>query len=96
MSACAGPHAGGRLDGNAIAGNLVDVFGLEMTAARGTCANCGTQGMLGEAEVYLPAPGIVARCRTCSSVLMVLVTIRGITCADLRGLASLESATPVD
>jgi len=31
----------------------------------------------------------VSRCRTCSSVLMVLVKAHGVTCVDLDGLASL-------
>jgi hypothetical protein len=32
-------------------------------------------------------PGRVARCPACGEMLAVLVTIRGITCVDLRGLA---------
>ena len=78
------------LDGNAIAGLLRDVFGAEMTTAIGVCATCGTRGRLGELEVYLRGPGTVARCRSCRSVLMVFVTVRELTCVDLRGLAQLE------
>ena len=77
------------LDGNALAGSLLDVFGAEMTTAIGVCANCGATRPVAEFEVYLRAPGAVARCRTCQSVLMVLVTIHGYTCVDLRGLAAL-------
>jgi Family of unknown function (DUF6510) len=80
------------LDGNAIAGAMVDVFGTEMTTAIGVCANCGASGPLAEVIVYLRGPGIVARCRVCTSVLMVLVERRGWTCVDLRGLAALEPA----
>jgi hypothetical protein len=80
------------LDGNAIAGLLFDVFGAEMTTATGICASCGATGQVAEAQVYLRAPGTVARCRSCGSVLMVLVTVRGTTCVDLRGLAALEPA----
>ena len=80
------------LDGNAIAGLLFDVFGAEMTTATGVCASCGATGYVAELEVYVQAPGTVGRCRTCGSVLMVLVTVRGITCVDLRGLAVLEHA----
>jgi hypothetical protein len=80
------------LDGNAIAGLLVDVFGAELTTATGECASCGARGPIAETEVYLRAPGTVVRCRTCRSVLMVLVTIRGTTCVDRRGLADLERA----
>ena len=77
------------LDGNAIAGQLVEVFGAELTTATGTCAGCGASGVVAELMVYVQAPGTVVRCRSCESVLMVLVTARGVTCVDLRGLADL-------
>jgi hypothetical protein len=47
---------------------------------------------MAEAVVYLEAPGAVARCRTCDSVLMVVVDVRGIKCVDLRGLARMDPA----
>ena len=78
------------LDGNAIAGLLADVFGEDMTIATGTCAACGASGEVATFAVFMRAPGTVARCRACASVLMVLVTIREITCVDLRGLDALE------
>jgi hypothetical protein len=78
------------LDGNAIGGRLHDAFGAEMTAARTVCASCGAAGRVAELAVYLHAPGTVARCRSCDAVLMVLVTVREVTCVDVRGLASLE------
>jgi hypothetical protein len=78
------------LDGNAIGGALLDVFGHEMTPAIGVCNSCGASAPVAELEVYLRAPGVVGRCRSCRNVLLVLVTIRGITCVDLRGLATLE------
>jgi Family of unknown function (DUF6510) len=74
------------LDGNAIAGQLFDLFGAEMTTASGECAHCGTVAQVAEAVVYLRAPGTVVRCRSCTEVLMVLVDRRGIACVDLRGL----------
>jgi hypothetical protein len=81
------------LDGNAIGGLLIDVFGQELTTARGVCATCGTEGFVAEFAVYTQAPGCVVRCRTCDAVLMVLVTVHGITCVDLQGLAALDPAT---
>jgi hypothetical protein len=78
------------LDGNAIAGQLADLFGAEMTTATGECAHCGAIAQVAELVVYLRAPGTVVRCRTCSEVVMVLVDKRGIACVDLRGLALLE------
>jgi hypothetical protein len=77
------------LDGNAIGGLLNDVFGVEMTVARGVCAHCGASRYVAEFEVYVQAPGTVARCRSCGAVLMVLVDVRGIRCVDLRGLKEL-------
>ena len=77
------------LDGNAIGGLLIDIFGTEMTAASSICGTCGTSRPVAELVVYRRAPGTVVRCRTCGSVLMVFVTTHGVTCVDLAGLASL-------
>jgi len=78
------------LDGNALAGLLAAVFGEEMTTATGTCASCGASGEVARFVAYAQGPGAVARCAACTSVLMVLVTVREITCVDLRGLAALD------
>ena len=80
------------LDGNAIGGLLLEIFGAEMTTATGVCAGCGAVATVAEAVVYLEAPGTVARCRSCDAVLMVVVDVRGTKCVDLRGMASLETA----
>jgi hypothetical protein len=79
------------LDGNAIGGMLIDVFGTDMTAANSTCGTCGAIRPVAELLVYMRAPGIVVRCRTCDNVLMVFVKAHGVTCAvDLAGMASLS------
>jgi hypothetical protein len=80
------------LDGNAIAGLLQDVFGTEMTTAESVCGHCGDRRPVAELVVYLRAPGTVVRCRTCSSVVIVLVEARGATCVDLTGLSALDPA----
>ena len=77
------------LDGNAIGGLLIELFGTEMTAAVGTCAQCGTVGQVAEMAVYMPKLGTVVRCRSCDNVLMVFVEVRGVTCVDMEGLAQL-------
>ena len=79
-----------KLDGNAIAGALFDVFGREMTTAVGTCGECGRVGPLAELAVYLLSPGVVARCAQCDNLLIVIVDRRGMACVDLIGFASLE------
>jgi uncharacterized Zn finger protein len=78
------------LDGNAVAGRLVEIFGRELTTAVGTCGTCGAVAPVAELVVYLRGPGTVARCRSCGAVLMVLTTIREINCVDLGGLADLR------
>ncbi len=78
------------LDGNAIGGMLIELFGTEMTAAVGTCGVCGNAGPVAEMAVYQPRLGTVVRCRVCDNALMVFVEVRGVTCVDLRGLVSLS------
>ena len=43
------------LDGNAIAGQLFEQFGSEMTTARGRCAHCGTEALIAELRGYTKA-----------------------------------------
>ena len=78
------------VDGNAIGGLLIDVFGTDMTAASSTCATCGARRPVAELVVYRQAPGTVVRCRTCGSVLMVLVRRTHATSVDLSGLTDLS------
>jgi hypothetical protein len=78
------------LDGNAIGGLLLDVFGTEMTAATSTCITCGAVRPIAELVVYRRAPGTVVRCRICGSVVMVFIRRPSMTCVDLSGLASLS------
>jgi Family of unknown function (DUF6510) len=77
------------LDGNAVAGLLAEVFGAEMTTARGTCNGCGAVEAVGAVRVY-KAAGFVLRCPHCESVLAKLVTDGSRTWIDLRGLRALE------
>ena len=83
------PLENGVVDGNAIGGLMLEVFGSEMTAAVSTCGGCGAISQVAELAVYLPGLGTVVRCRHCDRVLMVFVRARGVTCVDLWGLAGL-------
>jgi hypothetical protein len=80
------------LDGNAIGGLLMSLFGTDMTTATGICGSCGAASQVAELAVYPPGLGTVVRCRSCTAVLMVFVELRGIMCVDLEGLASLSPA----
>ena len=75
------------LDGNAIAGSLLEYFGAEMTTATGSCVQCGASAQIAELRVYAAAPGAVARCPSCGSVVIVLVSIGDTLRVDTSGYA---------
>ena len=79
-----------KLDGNAIAGLLREIFTMEMTTAESTCAGCGKVHMVGRVDVYMNAPGVVVRCPACEQVLMRIVQGKGRYWIDLTGIRSLE------
>ncbi|HEX9362742.1 MAG TPA: DUF6510 family protein [Candidatus Dormibacteraeota bacterium] len=83
-----------RLDGNAIGGLLREIFTIEMTNARGTCASCGAINEVGRVQVYVHAPGTVVRCPDCEQVLMRIVRGRGRFWVDLTGTRCLEFSEP--
>src|SRR5260370_37279513 len=68
-----------RLDGNAAAGMLREVFAYDLSAARGACASCRAIGQIGSQHLYMYplSPGAVLRCQFCQDILMLLVTARG-------------------
>jgi Zn finger protein HypA/HybF involved in hydrogenase expression len=84
-----------RLDGNAAAGLLQEVFAIEVTTAVGTCVTCGATDAVGAVHVYRAA-GMVLRCPHCDSVLMKIVSDGERTWIDLRGLAAFELEAPTE
>ena len=87
-----------RLDGNAAAGILREVFVYDLTAARGACATCGTIAPIGSQHLYMYplSPGAVLRCTTCQDVLLVVVHAGGRYRLGLRGLTWLEILDSVE
>jgi len=81
------------LDGNAAAGELRDIFAMDVTAAEGECAHCGSMKRFAEAHIYMQGPGIVARCSACQHVLLRLVNARERVFLDLRGMRCLTLDT---
>ena len=77
------------LDGNAAAGELSNVFAMDITAAEGQCADCGATKHFAEAHLYTQAPGFVARCAACQHVLLRVVTVNQRVFLDLRGMTYL-------
>jgi len=87
-----------RLDGNAAAGTLREVFVHELTTARGACASSGAIAHVGSQHLYMYplSPGAVLRCSTCQAVLMVLVHIGDRLRLGMPGLTWLELVDAVD
>jgi hypothetical protein len=62
-----------RLDGNAAAGILEEIFTFEITTARAACVHCGAAGEVGAQMAYVTEIGTVLRCSGCEGVLIRLV-----------------------
>ena len=62
-----------RLDGNAAAGVLAEIFTFEVTTARAACVHCGATGEVGAQIAYVTEIGTVVRCAGCEGVLIRLV-----------------------
>jgi hypothetical protein len=75
------------LDGNALAGLLQEMFGLEMTANPAECANCGNVSELGGLLAFTHAPGAVLRCPACEEVMLRIVQTPNGVYLDARGAA---------
>ena len=78
-----------KLDGNAIGGLMLELFGSDMTAAGSICGGCGAHEQLARLDVYTGA-GLVVRCCHCEAVMIRIVQGRGRTWIDLSGTSSLE------
>src|SRR3712207_7734096 len=67
-----------RLDGNAAAGALGEVFSFEVTTAHYACEGCGRADQIGAAMVYeVRDLGTVVRCPSCDNILIRLAHNRG-------------------
>ena len=78
-----------RLDGNAAAGILRELFVQDMTAAVATCRGCGATGMVGGLLDYGQEMGAVLRCPKCDAVLLRVVHARDAIRFDPSGVALL-------
>jgi hypothetical protein len=81
-----------ELDGNAVSGELSEVFAADLTVATATCAGCGATGTIATVAVFETGMGTVLRCPECDSVLLRLAHIRGETCLEMRGVSVLRIA----
>lgn len=86
------PMADLVLDGNAVAGMMAAVFGSDMTAIPGRCANCHDMHMVGAMRAYVHGPGAVLRCPSCGEVVLRIVETIEATYVDVRGASYLRFA----
>src|SRR4029078_7804323 len=61
------------LDGNAIGGLLLELFGTELTGAPCVCGHSGAREEMARLDVYIDCPGVVVRCRHCTDVMIAIV-----------------------
>ncbi len=79
------------LDGNGLAGLLVEVFGAEMTTVPRTCQSCGKRNPVGAHRAYIGA-GTVLRCPVCGDLAMRIATLPDRHVVEVRGAWRMEVA----
>ncbi|HEX5155891.1 MAG TPA: DUF6510 family protein [Ktedonobacterales bacterium] len=83
-----------RLDGNAAAGVLEEIFTFEVTSALCTCAGCGQAAPLGALLLYGGEMGIVLRCPSCGRAELRVARHGGPGgqyCIDMQGMKTLRA-----
>lgn len=79
-----------ELDGNAMAGDLQEIFAVDVTTAAYVCAGCGHRAAVATLRLWRPAPGTVARCPRCQDVVLRIVRAPDRVILDIRGAVRLE------
>jgi len=82
------------LDGNAVAGQLQQIFGREMTTAMARCAGCGNEAEMGALMAFTRAPGVVLRCPACQAAIARIVETPSAIYLEARGAAYLRMQAP--
>ncbi len=79
-----------KLDGNAAAGILQEIFPFDMTLVQATCTGCGATGALGALATYMHGMGTVLRCPSCDTVLIRVAQIKERYFLDMQGVRVLQ------
>lgn len=86
--------AAAPLDGNAVAGQLCELFARDITAAMLTCDGCGSTVEVGATRVYGGAMGSIFRCPQCDRAVIRLVRSPAGFCLDFKGARRLFVLSP--
>jgi hypothetical protein len=79
-----------RLDGNAAAGLLSEVFCAEPSSAVIICAGCGATAAIGALPAYGLELGAIVRCPHCDTAVLRVGAAGAMLWLDLRGAVSLH------
>lgn len=79
-----------RLDGNAAAGLLAEVFAFDVTSAEAVCSGCGAVGPAGALAAYGLAMGAILRCPKCDNAVVRISRLETGYWLDLRGMSVLR------
>lgn len=75
------------VDGNAVAGELQQIFGRDLTMALMRCCHCAADTRLGALMAFVRGPGVVLRCPACETVIVRVVETPSEYYIDTRGAA---------
>ena len=79
-----------HLDGNAVAGQLAEIFAFDITVAEAVCAGCGATGPVGALAAYGLEMGVILRCPGCDTALIRVSRLERGAWIDLRGMSVLR------
>ena len=79
-----------RLDGNAAAGLLAELFAFDVTTAQAVCGGCGAVAPVGALPTYGLELGAILRCAGCDTALIRISRLSGGYWLDLRGTTVLR------
>jgi hypothetical protein len=79
-----------KLDGNAAAGILQQIFPFEMTMTQITCTGCGATMAMGATAAYMHGMGTVLRCPISDTVLIRVAQVKGRYFLDMQGVQVLQ------
>lgn len=82
------------VDGNAVAGELQQIFGRDMTMTVARCAGCSRDAEIGALMAFTRGPGVVLRCPACQMAIARIVETPTAIYLEARGAAFLRMAPP--
>jgi hypothetical protein len=80
------------VDGNAVAGELQQIFGRDMTVTVARCAGCSRDAEMGALTAFIRGPGVVLRCPACQTAIARIVETPSALYLEARGAAFLRMA----